>query len=147
MSKKLLRYQFIETEKVIYPIIILCSVIKVSRQGYNKWRTLKANSRFFKAGEMKNMISKIHIDSRKNYGRRKVYKNLIKQGIICGKNRVGKIMKQMGIPGQGTKKFIKTTDSSHNKRIFPNLITKDFRAYIPNSLWSSDITYIPTKEG
>ena len=56
-------------------------------------------------------------------------------------------MKQMEIRGRGKKKFVKTTDSNHNRRVFPNLITQDFRAYIPNSLWTSDITYIPTKEG
>jgi putative transposase len=42
----------------------------------------------------------------------------------------------------GKKKFVKTTDSIHNRRVFPNLITQDFSAYMPNSLWSSDITYI-----
>ncbi len=51
------------------------------------------------------------------------------------------------IRGRGKKKFVKTTDSNHNRRVFPNLITQDFRAYIPNSLWTSDITYIPKKEG
>ena len=121
--------------------------MKVSRQGYYKWRSLKANPRSLKADEMKNIISKIHINSRKSYGRRKIYKDCINQGIKCGKNKVGRIMKQMEIRGRGKKKFVKTTDSNHNRRVFPNLITQDFRAYIPNSLWTSDITYIPTKEG
>ncbi len=53
----------------------------------------------------------------------------------------------MKLRGRGKPKFVKTTDSKHNRKVFPNLITQDFRAYSPNSLWTSDITYIPTKEG
>jgi proteic killer suppression protein len=56
-------------------------------------------------------------------------------------------MKQMKLRGRGKPKFVKTTDSKHNRKVFPNLITQDFRAYSPNSLWTSYITYIPTKEG
>jgi putative transposase len=121
--------------------------MKVSRQDYYKWLGEEPSIRYLKADKLKKVISKIHNASRMNYGRRKIYKTCINHGIPCGKNRVGKIMKQMGIRGRGKKKFVKTTDSRHCRRIFPNLITQDFIAYMPNSLWSSDITYIPTKEG
>ncbi|MBX9704239.1 MAG: DDE-type integrase/transposase/recombinase [Silvanigrellaceae bacterium] len=40
-----------------------------------------------------------------------------------------------------------TTKVDQKKVHFPNLITQDFRAYLPNSLWTGDISYIPTKEG
>lgn len=122
--------------------------MKVSRQGYYKWhKGLPHSEKQHRLEQLKESIAKIHQSSRQNYGRRRIFQTCKKQGIICGKNRVGKIMKQMGIRGRGKSRFVKTTDSKHSRKVFPNLITQDFKAYAPNSLWVSDITYIPTKEG
>lgn len=41
---------------------------------------------------------------------------------------------------------VKTTDSKHNYRKYPNLI-KGFIASAPHQLWVSDLTYVETKEG
>ena len=128
---------------------MLCKVLKVSRQGYYKWLNKKEikTKRSAQNENLKKIIHKIYDSSRNTYGRRRVHATFKKQGIVCGKNRVGKLMKQLHLQGRGKPKFIKTTDSRHNRRIFPNLIIQNFKAYVANSIWTSDITYIPTKEG
>lgn len=125
----------------------MCSVMKVSRQGYYKWCKTLPSPKIQKNEKLKEVIAKIHQSSRQNYGRRRIFQACKIQGISCGKNKVGRLMKQMKLRGRGKAKFVKTTDSKHNRKVFPNLITQDFRAYLPNSLWASDITYVPTKEG
>jgi putative transposase len=40
-----------------------------------------------------------------------------------------------------------TTNSNHNNRISPNVLDQQFNPDKPNQVWSSDITYLPTREG
>lgn len=56
-------------------------------------------------------------------------------------------MKQMNRSGLGRPKFKVTTNSKHKKSIAPNILARKFIADAPNQVWTSDITYIPTKEG
>ncbi|KAB8040840.1 DDE-type integrase/transposase/recombinase [Silvanigrella paludirubra] len=49
--------------------------------------------------------------------------------------------------GIGKPKFKITTKIDKQALHCPNLISGDFTSYKPNEIWTSDITYIPTKEG
>ena len=40
------------------------------------------------------------------------------------------------------KRFKVTTDSDHNKRVYPNLLKQQFGVNRPNCTWVSDISYI-----
>lgn len=59
-----------------------------------------------------------------------------------GKNRVARLMKDMGLKCKATKKFIATTNSKHNEPIAPNILNREFSVLSPNTAWMSDITYI-----
>ena len=45
------------------------------------------------------------------------------------------------------KKYKVTTDSNHNKRVYLNVLEKQFEAYSPNTAGVSDITYVWTPQG
>jgi putative transposase len=45
------------------------------------------------------------------------------------------------------RKFTKTTDSNHHLPIAPNILDQQFEANRPDAVWTTDITYIWTKEG
>ncbi|KWT88140.1 putative integrase catalytic subunit [Candidatus Magnetominusculus xianensis] len=45
------------------------------------------------------------------------------------------------------KRFKATTDSKHKLPVADNLLNRRFEATVPNQVWVSDITYIPTEEG
>ena len=72
---------------------------------------------------------------------------LKKSFIKVGKKRVSKIMKKLNLNGIGKPKFKITTKIDKQALHCPNLISGDFTSYKPNEIWTSDITYIPTKEG
>ena len=56
-------------------------------------------------------------------------------------------MRLNGIYSKVKKKFKITTHSKHKHPIADNLLERDFTASEPNRVWTSDITYIWTKEG
>ena len=60
---------------------------------------------------------------------------------------VRSIFDEHGIKCRRHKRFKVTTDSNHNKLIYPNVLDQKFDASRPNESWVSDITYIWTSEG
>ena len=60
---------------------------------------------------------------------------------------VRQIKQEHGIYCKRHKRFKVTTDSNHNKPVYPNLLEQQFDVTAPNMAWSSDITYIWTNEG
>jgi putative transposase len=55
-------------------------------------------------------------------------------------------MRQRGLLRKSKRRWIKTTDSRHGYRIYPNLI-KNFVVTAPNQVWTADITYIDIRNG
>lgn len=56
-------------------------------------------------------------------------------------------MRELGLYGKTRRKFVETTHSKHALPIAPNLLDGNFTPETPNTVWASDITYIPTEEG
>ena len=80
------------------------------------------------------------------YGVRRVYWELFwVYGKRINRKRIARVMKKYSLKALIYKGFrISTTDSKHNKHIYPNLISgKEVSA--PNQLWVADITYVRIK--
>lgn len=56
-------------------------------------------------------------------------------------------MAQHGFRARTKRRFKATTDSRHNLPVAPNLVAREFTPQAPNTVWSTDITYIETDEG
>ena len=128
-----------------------CEVLGVSTSGYHEHRR-RALGRPRPGARIGNdallvHIRVVHAESRGEYGWPRVWKQLLAQGIRVGKERVRKLMKQHGIRARGKRKFKATTDSNHSLPVAPNLLERNFSPTAPNTVWTSDITYIATDEG
>jgi putative transposase len=141
------KYKFIDVERSLYSIRLLCRVLEISKSGYYKW---VGNKRFSKKDEYRALvdkIEKIHSDSRKTYGSPRVFQKLKKAGEKISKNTVAKLMNENNIMAKTKKKFKLTTDSKHNLNVSPNLLARNFNPENINEAWCGDITYIHTNEG
>ncbi len=56
-------------------------------------------------------------------------------------------MRSASIRGKTKRKFKTTTTSQHARPEAVNLVEQNFDVATPNTLWASDITYLPTAEG
>ena len=56
-------------------------------------------------------------------------------------------MRVLGLFATKPKKYINTTDSNHQKPVYPNELNRKFKPEVPNRVWVTDITYIHTGEG
>lgn len=58
------------------------------------------------------------------------------------RQRVARVMKEMGLRCRTVKRYIATTDSKHNDPIAPNLLNRNFSVSKPDQVWVTDITYL-----
>lgn len=75
------------------------------------------------------------------YGSRRVTKQLRLEGLTINRKKVQRLMRENSLLCRVKKRFVKTTDSNHNFKRYPNLI-KGLVINKLNQVWVSDITYI-----
>jgi transposase InsO family protein len=80
------------------------------------------------------------------YGYRRITAQLRRDKVIVNHKKVLKMMQEMGIQGRIKHKYVTTTDSKHNNKIYSNLI-KDKELTGINQVWCADITYIRILNG
>ncbi len=80
------------------------------------------------------------------YGYRRMTAQLKREKLMINHKRVLRMMRKMGIQGRIKRKYISTTNSRHNNRVYPNLITK-LKVIRIDQLWCSDITHIRILNG
>jgi len=92
-------------------------------------------------------IKAAHRRTRQTYGSDRLQHELAKYGVRVGICRLKRLRRKLGIRCKQKKKFRATTDSRHKLPIAQNLLGQEFKVYAPNTVWVSDITYVPTDEG
>ena len=80
------------------------------------------------------------------YGYRRVTRELHRRNKIVNHKKILRIMRQRGLIRKPRRRWIKTTDSRHHHRIYPNLI-QNLVVTAPNQVWTADITYIGIRSG
>jgi putative transposase len=75
------------------------------------------------------------------YGYRRVQRDLKQRGQKINTKRIRRVMSENGLRPILWRSFVRTTDSNHSHRIYPNLL-KNQTVSGPNQAWAADITYI-----
>lgn len=133
-------------EKANYPITVLCRVMRVSRSGYYRWRAGRASQRQKQCVELLQRIRQSYLESGCRYGSPRITRDLQAEGIVIGRNRVARLMRQAGIQARIRRRWRSLAHHGGGRQA-AHLLARDFSASAPNQKWASDITYIRTAEG
>jgi putative transposase len=90
---------------------------------------------------VKDLIDNVHIDF-PIYGYRKLHRELKRRGVVINEKKIRRIQRKYGLFATIIRKWIKTTDSKHNFKKHPKLLTPALRITNVNEVWVSDITYV-----
>ena len=130
-----------------YPVPVMSRVFDVSASGYYAWIERPPSRRAREDARLEVEIKAAHTRTRQTCGPERLQHDLAEHGVQIGVCRIKRIRKKLGIRCKQTKKYTVTTDSRHTLPVAKNLLDQQFEAATPNSVWVSDITYIPTDEG
>lgn len=142
-----MRYSFIKDNSGQFPTRSMCEALRVSPSGYYHWRNRPLSARALRHDLMLAEIKRVHAGNDEIYGYRRVYEQLLADGVDCSQSSVYYLMRKNRIRAKKKHRFVVTTDSKHCLPISPNLLDRDFDVTRPNQCWVGDITYIPTDEG
>lgn len=142
-----MKFAFILAEKALYPILVLCEVLGVSRSGFHAWQHRPCSPRLRSDAHLATQVAAVHKRSRGTYGSPRVHAELKAKGVRVGKKRIARLMRENGIQARCKRRFRKTTDSKHTNPIAPNIVAREFVVPAPNQVWVTDVTAIWTLEG
>lgn len=97
--------------------------------------------------EIKAQIKCVHEASSGLYGARKVWHQLLRDGVAVARCTVERLMAAMGLAGVRRGKTTVTTVSNPKASCPLDKVNREFRAERPNALWVVDFTYVHTWAG
>lgn len=121
---------------------MLCRKLGVTRGGYYAWVEREQSQRALSNEALLVEIRRVHAASDERYGYPRVHATLKREGIVCGRHRVAKIMRENGIVGKKARRF---KNHRHKHQIYDgsqNLLLKREPVTSINQVWVGDITFI-----
>jgi putative transposase len=116
----------------------LCQMTGLNRAGFYRLRTPRQALPV--EMEIRDEMQKIAVES-PAYGYRRITAELQKRGFAVNHKRVLRMMREDNLLCVRRRKFVVTTDSRHNLRVYPNLAAQ-LQPTATNQLWVADLTYI-----
>ena len=114
---------------------------------YYAYKSRPPSRRSVEDAELKLLIMKIWEENFRCYGAEKLWRQLQRDGVSAGRDRVARLMRELGICGVVRGKPKRTTVPAHNEQRPEDLVRRHFQAPAPNRLWVADITYVRTQAG
>ncbi|WP_408941345.1 IS3 family transposase [Escherichia coli] len=95
---------------------------------------------------LKKEIQRVYDENHKVYGVRKVWRQLLREGIRVARCTVARLMAVMGLAGVLRGKKVRTT-ISRKAVVAGDRVNRQFVAERPDQLWVADSTYVSTWQG
>jgi len=130
-----------------YPVSALRRILGVSASGYYAWVDRPLSLRDREELRLQLEIKASDERTRHTYGPERLQRDLAEHGVRVGICRIKRIRRKLGIRCKQKRKFKATTNTRHKMPKAPNLLGGRFKVSRPNTVWLSDITYVPTDEG
>jgi len=138
---------FIKENRKQYGIGLCSKVLGISRSSYHRWLYREVRQRRSEELKLVEQIKYYYTLGRGNYGVPRITASLRRAGILVNKKRVARLMRINKIKAKPRIRFKKTTHQNKKAEFSNNLLNQDFSSTKRNKIWTSDITYLWTKEG
>lgn len=126
----------------------ICRALQVAPTAVRSAMSRPVCSRRRSDDEVKPKLLAVFNDNYQVYGRRKMKAALRREhGINLDKDRIARLMRELGIRGATRSKKVVTTRPDKASPRAPDLVQRRFRARRPNQLWVTDFTYVATWSG
>ena len=138
---------FINQHRNSFGVEPICETLQVAPSTYYKALSRPCSERELRDGELKVEIARVHKENFDVYGIEKVWKQLRREGVEVGRDRVGRLIAELELEGAVRGKTWRTTLPSQVDSRPADLVDRDFSATAPNRLWVADLTYVSTWPG
>lgn len=138
---------FIEANRAIFGVEPICHVLEVAPSTFYAARTRPPSARSVSDAALKVVMVAMHAANYGVYGVMKMWHALGRAGHDVGRDRTGRLMRELGLRGATRGRHVRTTKPDPNHSRAPDLVKRRFVASRPNELWVADFTYVPSWTG
>ena len=138
---------FVNEHRDRFGVEPICQTLEVAPSTYYAALSRRPSARRLRDAELKAEITRVHKDNFDVYGVEKVWKQLRRERIECGRDRVARLMAGLALVGVVRGKVWRTTIPSEAGSRPADLVDRNFSAIAPNRLWVADLTYVSTWSG
>jgi transposase InsO family protein len=117
-----------------YPVKTICAVLEVPRSSYYHKSNVPADEALRTA-----LLTQAEMWP--TYGYRRLTAQLRREGWQVNHKRIRRLMQEMGLQGQAPQRKVRTTNSQHGFRRYPNLV-QHLSIMRPHQVWVADITFV-----
>jgi putative transposase len=139
--------RYIDQHRDVFGVEPICQVLEVAPSTYYAARSRPPSSRTVRDEELKVGIARVHAANFGVYGVRKVWHQLRREGVDVGRDRVARLMDELGLTGATRNKRVRTTVPAPITERPADLVDRVFSAAAPDHLWVADLTYVWTRAG
>ena len=143
-----MKFAFIATHRGIWPAGWLCEALGVSRAGFYAWRTRSPSARTQANERLLARVRASFFASDRTYGARRVWHDLLADGVSCGRHRIERLMRHAALRARPRRRHVPSdTGVRSTIAVAPNVLNRTFAAASANRKWVADFTYLWTAEG
>ena len=124
-------FEFVARNRHVWPVSWMCAILGVSRSGFHAWLRRPLSNRAIHDAKLVRAIDKSFKASDRTYGARRVWRDVLEDGLACGLHRIERLMRQNAIRAR-PKRRGKPKDDGERSVIADNLLDRDFEADRPN---------------
>ena len=129
-------------------VVPICRVLQVAPLAVRSAMSRPVCARRLTDDAVKPKLLEVFNANYQVYGRRKMKAALRREhGINLDKDRIARLMRELGIRGATRTRSTITTRSDRSSPRAPDLVNRRFQAERPNQLWVCDFTYVATWSG
>ncbi len=92
-----MRFAFIAKHRGIWPVSWLCGALGVSRSGFHAWLVRAPSARAKSDDAVGRKIKVSFTLSDRTYGARRVWRDVLAEGVDCGLHRIESLMREQGL--------------------------------------------------
>jgi putative transposase len=143
-----MRFAFIAKHRTIWPVEWLCKALDVSRSGFHAWLERAPAKRTLENEALLGVIRQSFLGSDRTYGARRVWRDVLAEGMDCGLHRIERLMRANALKARPRRRYLPPdTGDRIASAIAANVLDRQFHAPAPNAKWIADFTYVWTAEG
>ena len=137
-----MKLAFIAKHRHIWPVSWLCNALEVSRSGFHASLKRPPSERAVHDEKLVAAVGTSFKASDRTYGARRVWRDVLEEGLACGLHRVERLMRENGYRAR-PKRRGKPKDDGERAVIADNILDRDFAASRQNQKWLASASIFP----
>ncbi len=139
--------RYIDAHKHRFGVEPICRTLQIAPSSYYAAKTRAPSARQRRDEALKPEVQRVHCENFGVYGMEKIWRQLTRERIPVGRDRVHRLMRELKLRGVVRGKRMRTTIPEPIAAGPADLVERQFMATAPNRLWVADLTYVSAWSG